>query len=474
LGLGAACTIRRCAAGDLAKTATQSVKSRQNATLIAKPSTRDNTTRRASRRYALFPPQAIQYGTVRILGVSAFLPEAANVIRLLPILGITFIDILGFSILIPMLPYFVKSLHASDFTVGILFSAFAASQIIAGPFWGRLSDRAGRKRVLIVSQIGATVGWTLLAFAHSLSVVFIARIVEGASGGNISVTQAYVADLIEPAKRSRAFAYVGAAFSMGFVFGPLIGALLLRYGFAAPFLAAALLQLVTLALTIFMLPESRRPAAGPAASLTDIFASLRDKRISPVLWQLWMYSLSLYAWFAVIALVLRALGFSGIQTNYYFAAFGALGAVFQFSLVQPVSAAIGDRACSNAGIALTVLAFACVPFARGLLTITPTFVLFAAGMALARPSLTSLLTAPVLENQRGAILGLSSALDNLSGVVMPPLSTGLLGRYGTVSSGAPSLVFSTIALIMGISAQRRRWDVALAPEHASALTEPIS
>jgi hypothetical protein len=85
-----------------------------------------------------------------------------------------------------------------------------------------------------------------------------------------------------------------------------------------------------------------------------------------------------------------------------------------------------------------------------------------------------LLTAPVLENQRGAILGLSSALDNLSGVVMPPLSTGLLGRYGTVSSGAPSLVFSTIALIMGISAQRRRWDVALAPEHASALTEPIS
>ena len=137
----------------------------------------------------------------------------AMVARIMPILGITFIDILGFSILIPILPFFVKHFGASDLTVGLLFSTFAACQFIAGPIWGNVSDRVGRKRVLIISQIGATIGWTMLAYATSLWFVFVARVIEGLSGGNISVTQAYVADRIAPEGRSRAFAYVGASFS---------------------------------------------------------------------------------------------------------------------------------------------------------------------------------------------------------------------------------------------------------------------
>jgi len=230
------------------------------------------------------------------------------VTRILPILGVTFIDILGFSILIPILPYFVKSFGASDVTVGLLFSTFAACQIVAGPVWGRLSDHSGRKNVLIISQIGATIGWGLLAFAHSIGVVFAARILEGLSGGNISVTQAYVADLVPPAQRARAFAYVGAAFSSGIVFGPLIGAALFtRFGYSAPFLAAAGLQLITLALTITMLPESRgRDAAKNIATLTDIGDSLRNPKVAPILWQQWMYSMALYAWFALSAVYLKS------------------------------------------------------------------------------------------------------------------------------------------------------------------------
>src|SRR6516165_7442177 len=112
------------------------------------------------------------------------------VARILPILGITFIDILGFSILIPIMPYFVLHFGASDIVVGLLFSTFATMRFIAGPVWGNVSDRIGRKKVLIISQVGATIGWTMLAFANSLGFVFLARIIEGASGGNISVTQA--------------------------------------------------------------------------------------------------------------------------------------------------------------------------------------------------------------------------------------------------------------------------------------------
>ncbi len=123
--------------------------------------------------------------------------------------------------------------------------------------WGNVSDRIGRKKVLIISQVGAIIGWTMLAFVNTIGLVFLARIVEGVSGGNISVTQAYVADLVEPKERPRAFAYVGAAFSAGIVFGPALGGFMYaHYGYSAPFLVAAALQVVTLALTIFMLPES--------------------------------------------------------------------------------------------------------------------------------------------------------------------------------------------------------------------------
>src|SRR5581483_1847512 len=116
--------------------------------------------------------------------------------KLLPILGITFIDIVGFSMLIPMLPYFVTHFGASPFAVGVLFATFSFCQFVSAPLWGNVSDRVGRKTVLIVSQIGATIGWAMLAFAPNLAWVFVARILEGASGGNISITQAYVADLV--------------------------------------------------------------------------------------------------------------------------------------------------------------------------------------------------------------------------------------------------------------------------------------
>src|SRR5665213_2506978 len=117
--------------------------------------------------------------------------------KLLPFLGITFIDIIGFSMLIPMLPYFVTHFGASAFAVGILFATFSLCQFISAPLWGHAYDRIGRKRVLIISQIGATFGWAMLAFAPTIGWVFVARILEGVSGGNISITQAYVADLVE-------------------------------------------------------------------------------------------------------------------------------------------------------------------------------------------------------------------------------------------------------------------------------------
>lgn len=380
------------------------------------------------------------------------------VLRLLPILGITFIDIFGFSILIPIVPLFAQHFGASDLVIGLLFASFSAFQFLAGFLWGRVSDIIGRKAVLIISQIGATFGWVMLAFAHTLPTVFIARIIEGASGGNISVTQAYVADKVEPAQRSRAFGLVGASFAAGMVFGPLFGAPLYNmYGFPAPFLFAAALQLVTLILTIFMLPESRTAEErSKVATLPDILASLTQGKIAPLLWQQWMYSLALYAMFAVFSLFFKAaLHYDVTQIYYLFAGFAVTNVILQGFVVGPVSEALGDRRCSNLGLALTIVSFCVVPFVHDLLVAAFMMLPFSAGMALARPTLASLITHSTPDNQRGVILGTGSSLDSVSGMLMPPVSTGLLGLYGPAVVSIPSALFSLVSLTMGLIAARK-------------------
>ena len=378
-------------------------------------------------------------------------------VKLLPILGITFIDILGFSILIPLMPYFVKHFGAPDIVVGGLFATFALCQFIGGPVWGNVSDRLGRKRVLIISQIGATIGWTMLAFAPNISIVFLARIIEGFSGGNISVTQAYVSDLVEPAKRGRAFAYIGAAFSSGLVFGPLAGGYLVgKYGYATPFLLAAGLQVLTLIVTIFVLPESRKKVEGERpATLGDIRTSLLDRAIAPIMWQKLVFSLGLYGWFSVFTLVLQAqFGFDATNSSYFFCAFGLTSVIFQIGVVGRMTDALGDRVSSNIGFVVLLLAFAIVPFAHAIPLAIAMVVCFSLGLALVNATIPALLSANAADNMRGTVLGTASSLESISGVFMPVIATLVLQTGGVAPTVAITFGLTAIALVMGLAALR--------------------
>ena len=377
---------------------------------------------------------------------------------LLPILGITFIDILGFSILIPILPYYVQHFGAPYVVVGLLFSSYALCQFVAGPLWGNLSDRIGRKSVLIVSQIGATIGWTMLAFAPTLPWVFAARIIEGFSGGNISVTQAYVADRVSPEQRSRAFAYVGAAFSAGLVFGPLAGGTLLSaFGYRTPFLLAAALQVLTLIVTVIYLPERvvEKGEGDKSATLADIFRYLGDPRVSPVLVQKLTFSLGLYAWFAAFALVLKILlGYGAAQTSYFFAGFGLLSVIFQLGVVGRLTDRLGVRVTSNLGFAAACLFFVTVPFIHNGVALFATMALFSFGLSVTNATLAALLTDASPDEVRGTVLGVGSSLESISGVLMPAVSTSVLAAYGVPWTGAISAFFCFIALALGLGAQR--------------------
>ena len=394
--------------------------------------------------------------------------------KLLPILGITFVDIIVFSMLIPVLPYFVTHFGASPFIVGVLFATFSLAGLIAAPIWGNLSDRLGRKTVLIISQIGATISWAMMAFAPNIAVVFVARILEGASGGNISITQAYVADVVEPKDRGRAFGLIGAMFGAGMVFGPAGGGLLFsRFGFAAPFLAAAFLQFVTVLLTVFLLPESReKPAEEDRVRMKDVFECLRRPGLSSIMYQKLALSLCLYGWFSVIALYLAGqLHFSLTDTDYFFSGFAAFNVLCNAVLVGKISSAVGDRAMSNIGLTCLAGAFCTVPFIHNVYALIPLMMAFAFGMALANTGITALISNKASDREQGTVLGVSSSLDSLSGTISPPLSTGLLSHYGSRVAGAESLVFSVVALGMGLFAARGETS-ASAPRYAEGGETP--
>ena len=376
--------------------------------------------------------------------------------KLLPILGITFIDIIGFSMLLPILPYFVTHFGMSAEVVGVLFATFSFCQLVSGPIWGNVSDRVGRKTVLIISQIGATIGWAMLAFAGNIFWVFVARIVEGVSGGNIGITQAYVADVVEPKDRARAFGLIGATFAAGMVFGPVGGGILFsRYGFSAPFLAASALQLLTLILTVMLLPESRTKAEEEESrvGIGDILDTLRNQRIARILWQKLALSLALYGWYAIIALYLqRQLNFGVIQTTEYFSGFALVNVAINGFGVGRVSHRLGDRAMSTIGLVLLVIGFATLPFVHHPATVAAAMVLFALGNAFAQNGITALISNTATAREQGTVLGVSSSLDSLSGILAPPVSTGLLSSYGAPFGPLEPLVLATISLFMGLAA----------------------
>jgi MFS transporter, DHA1 family, tetracycline resistance protein len=377
--------------------------------------------------------------------------------RLFPILGITFIDILGFSLLIPLLPYYVMHFHQSAVVVGLLFSLFSFCQLLSGPMWGNLSDRIGRKGVLVVSQIGSTISWAMLGWAPSIAWVFVARFIEGCSGGNIGVTQAYVADLVEPKDRARAFGYIGATFAAGMAFGPALGAGLAIYGFAVPLFTAAALQFITLVVTLIALPESRSKsdeltAAGPS----EIFRTFKNPKLSPKLWQKLALSLALYGWFGVMALYFSQQLHFGLRDTYMFMIFISIVNVLVNAVaLGRVSDRLGNRMTSTLGIGALVMAFAFVPFVNSVWQLALMAGLFSIGMAFGNTGLTALISEAADDRLQGTVLSVTSSLDSFSGIVAPPTSTALLGALGSPWSAASSLFFATIAFALGVKNGRR-------------------
>ncbi len=360
---------------------------------------------------------------------------------LLPIFLIVFVDILGFTMIIPLLPFYAKDLGASDFTVGLLLSSYALCQLIAGPVLGKLSDRHGRKPLLILSQMGTLAGFILLASTRTLWLVFVSRIIDGVTAGNLSLAQAYISDVTAPEKRAQSFGIIGIAFGVGFTIGPGISGELARISYVAPILAACALSLTSILCTTFLLPrqpplpEGVSPEAARApAERISIFkpalylSYLRRPGLASLFMQFLCFAFSFSTFFAGFALFAQArLHYGPTGVGQVLLAIGLLAIVMQGRVLGILVKKFGEKRVGTAGFLLSGIGGAAVALVGDTAAMVATAGTLSVGSGMVRPTVTSSITRKAGRHEQGVILGITQSLQSVAQIISPPIATGLIG-----------------------------------------------
>jgi MFS transporter, DHA1 family, tetracycline resistance protein len=370
---------------------------------------------------------------------------------LLPIFLIVLVDIFGFTLVIPLLSIYAERFHASPIQATLLVSVYAVCQLVSGPLLGRASDRVGRKPMLLISQIGTFIGFIVMARAQTLWVLYFARVIDGATAGNLSLAQAYISDNTAPQDRAKSFALIGISFGLGFFVGPYVTGYLSSYGLTAPIYAAAGLSLTSILCTTFLLPGGKPPAivgydgsVGPGGTRLSIFEwgvyveLFRRPRLAPLLLQFFCFVFAFSTFMSGFALFAERRfrwdghPFGPREIGYLFAFTGFLGIVLQGGLIGRLVKRFGEASLARAGfvslfVAQLVLgSIDTVP----LLLVVSVFASFGTGVL--RPTLTSLVTQTAGRHEQGTVLGLNQSLNSIAQIVAPMIA-GLLITQGFLS-----------------------------------------
>ena len=378
----------------------------------------------------------------------------ASVSPLVIIFVTVFIDLLGFGIIIPLLPFYAESFGASALTIGLLGTSFSLMQFLFSPIWGRWSDRIGRKPIILVGLMGSCLSYLTLALATSLPLVFAARIIGGIAGANIPTAQAYIADITTPENRARGMGMVGAAFGLGFIFGPALGGLLSRVSPATPMWFASALCLTNFVAAWLLLPESR--SVNATTKRLGNLEVLRHAMAKPALLLLlalyFLVTLAFSGFEATFALFSEArFGYTASTLGLVFTFIGVILAVVQGALVGRAVKAIGERRLVPLAIFAIAVGIGLLPFVWNVPTLLGALGVLAIGMGFNGPALTSMLSRLADRNDQGGILGLGSSLASLGRVVGPAWGGYLYDAYGMtmpyVSAAALMLLAFAVALI---------------------------
>ena len=381
---------------------------------------------------------------------------------------IVFIDLIGFGIIIPLLPFYGEFYQASPEMVGLLMATYSFTQFLAAPFWGRLSDRIGRRPVLLVSLAGASAAYVWLGLAESLWTLFAARAVGGAMAGNISAAFAYVADITTRENRAKGMGTIGAAFGLGFIAGPAIGGILagsdpVNADFRTPAFAAAALSVTALIMAIATLKESlsaeirQRLAQQPPKKRLAMFREALDRPVIGLLLLLTFLATFVFAGlestFAMWSR--RQFGWGPEQNGYLFAFIGLLSALIQGGLIGRLARRFGEARLVVQGAVALAIGIALIPFSTNVVVLVLAMSLAGYGFSVISPSLNSLISLQSSEDEQGKIMGVTRSASTMARFIGPAwagLLFGGLGRDWPYFAGALIMV---VVAFLGLRAIKK-------------------
>lgn len=396
--------------------------------------------------------------------------------RLSVLIATSFVDMIGFMIVLPLLPFYALNLHASDETIGWIIASFSIAQLISAPLWGWVSDRYGRRPALLIGLTASAIAYVVFGLADTLLLLFASRIVQGAGGGTTGVAQAYVADTVRPADRARALGWLSAATAAAVTIGPALGSLTTRWGTEAPGFIAAGLCLVNVIFAWKWLPESK-PSAGEVASrprrlpIHGVWQVLRHPAAS-VSRLILIYATAMLAFSAytsVLALFLNAeYAITAETIGYFFVYNGVLSFVMRSVLLGPIVDRLGEPWAMRLGAGLIVVGLVLYPLVGSLWVLIVVMATIPIGTALLFPATTSLVSRFSEPHELGATMGIAQTFAGLARAISPIVATKVFQELG---HGWPFyLAAAAIGCSMLLSAKVRRGSLEPGSEAAEPAT----
>jgi MFS family permease len=402
------------------------------------------------------------------------------------VFGVVFLDLLGFSIVIPILPFYTRAFGGDELVIGLLAASYAVMQFIFAPLLGSLSDRYGRRPVLLLSIAGGVVAWTIFGLATALWMLFVSRMLAGAMGGNISTAQAYVADITPVEERAQALGLLGAAFGLGFIFGPAIGAVLSFpevvgavdgvvdlvpiTKFSLPAFAAATASLVAVVVGLVALPESRElgETTERQSQISQLVAAVRNPDLRGLLAAFFLLS---FAFAGVqtmfIPYVADVYGYSESQASLLLTYIGVLAVVVQGGLIGPLTKRFSPVRLTFGGAALLAIALGAIPFTRDLGVLFPdltgvvgfltpallallfVLALLSLGNGVVNVTLSALVSTRASADRQGSAFGLTQGAGSLARAIGPVVMGGV---YASIGFRAPFVLGAAIVVpVLGIA-----------------------
>ena len=365
-----------------------------------------------------------------------------------------FCDILGYFIIIPLIPSFIHLYNTSPFMIGLLIATNALFTFIFSPIWGHASDKLGRKPMLIICQGGTTAAFLVLAFSNSLEMLFLSRIVDGVFGGNFTLVKAIISDKIPPKDRGIQMANVGVVVVLAGLIGPGLGGLLSIYGIIGPGLGSATISVVTIIVTIILLEESW-PKSKRIEKIENIKEKikLRKNKTALYLLTLWgFHTLTFMMYLITMALVMALiLGLSPLEIGIILTIAGIFRAIIRFTLFKPTLRFLGEPRAIKFGLILLVITFFLIGLVRDVIGLIIIMLVFSYGASCSRGPLIAKITLSVSPKEMGKINGYTSSLDSFGGIIGPLIVGLIIGIYGAFWL---SLLMTALALVAFVMNQK--------------------